>query len=169
MIGEQRLIRFSGVQRGEACTVVLRGASSHVLDEAERSLHDALAVLSQTVQEPRVTRGGGCAEMLMANAIDALVPGIEGKKSLAVASFSAALRALVAAIADNGGYDSAHLVSLLRAAHYQGNSKAGLDMIKGAVGDMDEMGVLESYKLKEHVLMAGESADDCTQTDHFVY
>lgn len=45
MIGEDRLIHFSGVALGEACTIVLRGASSHILDEAERSLHDALCVL----------------------------------------------------------------------------------------------------------------------------
>jgi T-complex protein 1 subunit beta len=40
-------IRFSGVALGEACTIVLRGATQHLLDEAERSLHDALCVLSQ--------------------------------------------------------------------------------------------------------------------------
>ena len=45
MIGEDRLIHFSGVALGEACTIVLRGASTHILDEADRSLHDALCVL----------------------------------------------------------------------------------------------------------------------------
>lgn len=49
MIGEDKVIRFSGVQRGEACTVVLRGPSMQILDEAERSLHDALCVLSQGI------------------------------------------------------------------------------------------------------------------------
>ncbi|RKP12069.1 chaperonin Cpn60/TCP-1 family, partial [Piptocephalis cylindrospora] len=58
MIGEDRLIRFSGVAAGEACTVVLRGATHQLLDEAERSLHDALSVLSQTVKEPRTVLGG---------------------------------------------------------------------------------------------------------------
>ena len=53
MIGEDKVIRFSGVPKGEACTVVLRGASDHLLDEAERSLHDALCVLSQTVRSCR--------------------------------------------------------------------------------------------------------------------
>merc|ERR1719359_2180796 len=48
MIGEDKVIKFSGCQQGEACTIVLRGASTHILDEAERSLHDALAVLYQT-------------------------------------------------------------------------------------------------------------------------
>ena len=46
MIGEDRLIKFSGVAKGEACTIVLRGASTHILAEAERSLHDALCVLN---------------------------------------------------------------------------------------------------------------------------
>ena len=70
VVGEDSLIRFSGCKGGQACTVILRGASSHLLDEAERSLHDALCVLTETVKETRVLCGGGCTEMLMANAID---------------------------------------------------------------------------------------------------
>eukprot|EP00954_Amorphochlora_amoebiformis_P019167 1330873-Amorphochlora_amoeboformis.AAC.1 len=50
VIGEDKVIHFSGVAKGEACTVVLRGANKQILDEAERSLHDALCVLSQTVK-----------------------------------------------------------------------------------------------------------------------
>ena len=50
IIGEDKLIKFSGCKRGEACTIVLRGASSHLLDEAERSLHDALCVIVETVK-----------------------------------------------------------------------------------------------------------------------
>jgi T-complex protein 1 subunit beta len=49
MIGEDKVIRFSGCARGDACSIVLRGASSHLLDEAERSLHDALCVIVETV------------------------------------------------------------------------------------------------------------------------
>ena len=169
MIGEERLIRFSGVKQGEACTIVLRGASTHVLDEAERSLHDALAVLVSMAAEPRVTRGGGCAEMLMARAIDELAPTVEGKKSLAVASFAKAIRSVVACIADNGGYDSAELVAQLKHAHHQGQSRAGLDMARGAVGDMDELGVLESLRLKEHVLMAAaEAAELILRVDEII-
>lgn len=50
MIGEDKVIKFSGCEMGEACTIVLRGASMHILDEAERSLHDALCVLQQVMQ-----------------------------------------------------------------------------------------------------------------------
>merc|ERR1711971_897500 len=69
MIGEDKVIKFSGCAAGEACTIVLRGASQHILDEAERSLHDALAVLYQTVQETRVCWGGGSMEMAMSQAV----------------------------------------------------------------------------------------------------
>lgn len=62
MIGEDTLIHFSGVAMGEACTVVLRGATQQILDEAERSLHDALCVLAQTVKEPRTVYGGGTGQ-----------------------------------------------------------------------------------------------------------
>ena len=54
-----QLLRFSGVPLGEACTIVIRGATQQILDESERSLHDALCVLQQTVKETRIVCGGG--------------------------------------------------------------------------------------------------------------
>merc|ERR1712187_889208 len=79
MIGEDKVIKFSGCAQGEACSIVLRGASQHILDEAERSLHDALAVLYQTVQETRVVCGGGSMEMAMANYVLEKCKTVEGK------------------------------------------------------------------------------------------
>ena len=121
-----KLIKFSGVAAGEACTVVLRGPTHQMVDEAERSQHDALSVLSQTVKETRVTLGGGCAEMLMSCAVDNEAKRVVGKKAIAVDAFSHALRQLPMILADNAGYDSSDLVSRLRAAHYDGQSDAGL-------------------------------------------
>jgi len=73
MIGEDKAIRFSGVARGEACTIVLRGPSKQMLDEAQRSIHDALCVISQTVSsEPRIVLGAGCSELIMAQAVEEL-------------------------------------------------------------------------------------------------
>lgn len=84
MIGEDKMIRFSGVPVGEACTIVLRGATSHMLDEAERSLHDALCVLSQVVNEKKTVYGGGCSEMIMAKAIDELATKTPGMQKTAI-------------------------------------------------------------------------------------
>jgi T-complex protein 1 subunit beta len=160
MIGEDKLIKFSGVAAGEACTVVLRGATSQMVDEAERSLHDALSVLSQTVKETRVTLGGGCAEMLMSCAVDEAARTVSGKRALAVEGFSRALRQMPTIIADNGGYDSSDLVSQLRAAHYEGRSDAGLDMDKGAIASMRDLGITESFKLKRQVVVSASEASE---------
>lgn len=169
MVGEDRLIRFSGCKSGEACTVVLRGASTHVLDEAERSLHDALCVLSRTVAETRTIPGGGCTEVRMARAIDAEVANTPGKKALAMEAFARALRAIPAIIADNGGYDSSELVTRLRAAHEAGEKTAGLDMYNGDIGDMTKLGVRESFKSKLHVLTsAAEAAEMILRVDDII-
>lgn len=160
IIGEDTLIRFSGVAAGKACTIVLRGATEQLLDEAERSLHDALAVLSQTVKEPRITLGGGCAEMNMAKAVDHAARNVSGKRAIAVDSFSKALRQLPTILADNAGLDSSDLVSRLSSAIYAGMTGSGLDLLTpgGGIADMRELGVLESYKLKRAVVSSASEA-----------
>ena len=166
MIGEDKLIKFSGVKAGEACTIVLRGATSQMIDEAERSLHDALSVLSQTVKETRVTLGGGCAEMIMSNAVDEEARRTAGKKALAVEAFAIALRQLPTILADNAGLDSADLVAKLRAAHHDGHCDQGLDLDQGTLASMAELGVTESYKLKRQVIIsASEAAEMILRVD----
>ncbi|KAF9951154.1 T-complex protein 1 subunit beta [Mortierella alpina] len=169
IIGEDRLIKFSGVKAGEACTIVLRGATHQLLDESERSLHDALSVLSQTTQEPRTVLGGGCSEVLMSKAVDEVAAKTAGKQQAAIEAFSRALRQMPTILADNGGYDSADLVAKLRASHYDGNSTHGLDMEHGRVGDMHELGITESFKLKRQVLLsASEAAEMILRVDDII-
>jgi T-complex protein 1 subunit beta len=169
MIGEDKVIRFSGCQSGEACTIVLRGASNHLLDEAERSLHDALCVLTQTVKETRTICGGGCTEVLMAQAVDDEVPSVPGKKAIAMEAFARALRQMPTIVADNGGYDSAELVTQLRAAHASGKSSYGLDMYNGKIACMDELGVREAFKSKLQVLLsASEAAEMILRVDDII-
>jgi len=170
IIGEDPVIRFSGVPVGAtACTIVLRGATSQMLEEAERSLHDALCVLSQTVREPRTVLGAGASEMLMANAVDEIAKSTPGKKSVALEAFARALRMLPTIIADNGGYDSSELVAQLRAEHYKGNSRAGLDMTNGTVGDAEALGVYESFKAKQQILLsAAEAAEMVLRVDDII-
>jgi len=169
MIGEDRVIRFSGVAKGEACTIILRGASHHILDEAERSIHDALCVLMQAIKDSRVVYGGGCTEMLMAKAVDELILSTPGKEALAIEAFSSALRALPTIIADNAGYDSSDLIPKLRAAHHEGKTSAGLDMDKGIVGDMKTLKVTEAFRSKLMVLVsAHEAAEMIIRVDEII-
>jgi len=169
MIGEDKVIQFSGCKQNEACSIVLRGASKHLLDEAERSIHDAIAIVSQTIQETRVVFGGGAPEMWMAHHVDNLARQVEGKRSLAVEAFAAALRQIPHILLDNGGFDSAETVSKLRAFHTKGLKQYGIDISQGVPGEMDKLGVLESYKSKlSQICAATEAAEMIIRVDDII-
>jgi T-complex protein 1 subunit beta len=146
------------VALGEACTIVLRGASSQILDEAERSIHDALCVIAATVGEQRIVFGGGCSEVEAALAVDEVAKNTPGKQAAALEAYARALRQIPTIIADNAGYDSAELVTQLRAAHALGKVTAGLDMNKGTIGDMKELGITESWKVKNQIITSATEA-----------
>jgi len=166
MIGEDKLLKFSGVKLGEACTIVLRGATQQILDEADRSLHDALCVLTQTIKEPRTVYGGGCSEMLMANVVSNLAQQTPGKEAIAMEGFARALRKLPTYIADNAGYDSSELVAQLRACHASDKKTFGLNMDKGEIEDVKKLGITESFHLKRQVLLsASEAAEMIVRVD----
>merc|ERR1712012_894399 len=168
-IGEETLVKFSGVALGEACSIVLRGATEQILDEAERSLHDALCVLTSTVKETKTVYGGGCSEMLMANAVMEAAASTPGKEAIAMEHYAKALTELPSIIAENGGYDAAQLVSELRALHKQNKTTMGLDMNEGKVGDMQELGITESLSVKRQVLVsASEAAEMILRVDDII-
>lgn len=110
MIGEDKVLKFSGCASGEACSIVLRGSGGHILDEAERSLHDALCVLTQTVKNSQMVLGGGNSEIRMSLAVEEVAKATKGKEGLAVEAYARALRQLPTIICDNAGLDSAELV-----------------------------------------------------------
>lgn len=169
MIGEDKLLKFSGVAMGEACTIVLRGATQQILDEGDRSLHDALCVLTQTVKETKTVFGGGSSEMLMADAVSKMAAKTPGKEAVAMEAYAKALRMLPTLIADNAGYDSAQLVSELRAVHTQGKHTMGIDMDQGEIGDMEKLGITESFQVKRQVLIsAAEAAEMILRVDDIV-
>jgi len=169
MIGEDKVIKFTGCQRNEACSIVLRGSGNHILDEAERSLHDAICVLVSAVKNHKTIFGGGNAEMRMALAVQDLAQKVEGKQSLAIEAFAKALRQLPTIIADNAGYDSAEIVQNLRSAVANGDTEAGLNMFTGKVGNMRELGITECLRVKEQALVsATEAAEMILRVDDIV-
>lgn len=169
MIGEDKMIKFAGCQRGEACSIILRASGSHILDEAERSLHDAICVLVAAVKNHRTIYGGGNAEIRMALAVQDLANSTEGKQALAIEAFAKALKQLPTIIADNAGYDSAEIVQNLRSAISNGELEAGLNMHEGKVDNMKTLGVTECLRVKEQALIsATEAAEMILRVDDIV-
>jgi len=169
MIGEDRLLRFSGVPRGEACTIVLRGATQQILDEAERSLHDALCVLTTHLKEAKSLFGGGSTEMLMAVAVQKAAASTAGKESVAMEAYARALMQLPTIMTDNAGFDSVELVAQLRAAYVEGKNNLGINMETGQVADMAKLGVVESFRVKYAMLnSATEAAEMILRVDNII-
>ncbi|CAJ0963516.1 unnamed protein product, partial [Mesorhabditis belari] len=169
MIGEDRLLRFSGVPLGEACSVVLRGATQQILDEAERSLHDALCVLITHVKEAKTVAGAGASEILMSTAVTVEAQKVAGKEALAVEAFARALAQLPTIICDNAGLDSAELVTRLRAEHANGRHNMGIDVENGTVTDVVALGVIESFNVKMcMVSAAAEAAEQIIRVDNII-
>ena len=169
MIGEDKVLKFSGTSAGEACSIVLRGSGSHILDEAERSLHDVICVLIQAVKNHRVIYGGGNSEIRMSLAVEELAKSVKGKQALAIHAYAQALKQLPTIISDNAGYDSAELVQNLLSEIYGGNLTAGLNMFKGTVDDMKTLGVTECLRVKEQALLsASEAAELILRVDEII-
>nr|AAF25618.1 chaperonin beta subunit [Sterkiella nova] len=169
MIGEDKVICFKGCAANEACSIVLRGSGSHILDEAERSIHDAICVLVSAVKSHRVLYGGGNSEIRMSLAVEELAKSVRGKQALAIQSYAHALKQLPTIISDNAGYDSAEIVQNLRSEIYNGNTEAGLNMFKGEVDNMRELGVTECLRVKEQALLsASEAAELILRVDEII-
>ena len=82
--------------------------------------------MTSAVKETKTVYGGGCSEMLMANAVLDAAANTAGKEAIAMEAFAKALAELPTVIAENGGYDAAQLVSELRALHKQNKHTMGL-------------------------------------------
>ncbi|KAK6738887.1 hypothetical protein RB195_020779 [Necator americanus] len=169
MIGEDRLLRFSGVPLGEACSIVLRGATQQILEEAERSLHDALCVLITHVKEAKTVAGAGASEIMMSTAVIIESQKVAGKEAMAVESFGRALAALPTIICDNAGLDSADLVTRLRAEHANGHHNMGIDVEHGEIANVVAMGIVESLNVKMcMVSSAAEAAEQILRVDDII-
>ncbi|EJW80512.1 T-complex protein 1 subunit beta [Wuchereria bancrofti] len=169
MVGEDRLLRFSGVPIGEACSIVVRGSTQQILDEAERSLHDALCVLVTHIKEALTVAGAGASEILMSTAAMSESQKIAGKESLAVEAFARALAQLPTYICDNAGLDSAEIVSKLRAYHSNNNHSMGIDVEKGEPADVIQKGLIESFSVKLcMVSSAAEAAEQILRVDNII-
>ena len=169
MIGEDKLIKFSGCKEPATCTIVLRGATVQMLDEADRSIHDALCVIASMMKEKRTVLGAGCSEILMADAIEVEAKKTPGKVSLAMDSFAHALRQIPMILAQNAGLDAPEVVANIRAAHAQGKKTYGLDINNRGIGDIEKLGITESFKVKRQIVIsASEAAEQILRVDEII-
>ncbi len=157
-VADDKMTFVEGSKNPKAVTILVRGGSERLVDEAERAIHDALCVVRDVVLDPRVVGGGGAPEAEVARALRDYAQKLSGKEQLAVIAFGEALETLPTALAENAGMDPIDILVQLRVAHEKGQLWAGVDVYESKVADLKERGILEPVGVKVQVIKSAAEA-----------
>jgi archaeal chaperonin len=149
---------IEGCKNPKAVTILIRGGSQRVVDEAERSIHDALMVTKDVLEKPQIVAGGGAPEAYIANELRGWSSSIEGRAQLAVHKFADALDSIPLALAENAGMDPIDTMAELGSKQSKGAKWTGVDVRNTVVADMFKQNVLEPLIVKEQIFKSATEA-----------
>jgi thermosome len=157
-IGDDKMTFVEGCKNPHSVAILIRGADKRFLEEAERSVHDALSVVRDVVQEPKIVAGGGAPEMEIASALRDYAETLPGREQLAVRSFGEAVEVVPLTLGENAGLDPVDLLLELRARHEKGEQWAGVDVLGGKIKDMRNLEVYEPLAVKMQTIKSATEA-----------
>jgi thermosome len=143
---------IEGCKNPKAVSILIRGGSQRVVDEADRSMHDALMVMKDVLEHPAIVAGGGAPEAYIANELRQWSSSQEGRAQLAVQKFADALDAIPLNLAENAGMDPIDTMTELRASQSKGSKWTGVDCRNTKVVDMYKQNVLEPLVIKQQII-----------------
>ena len=171
-------IVIRGCTGGAAATVLLRGANDFMLDEMERSMHDALCVVKRVLESGTVVPGGGAVEAALSVYLESLATAVGAREQVAISEFAEALLVIPKTLAVNAAKDATELVAKLRAAHAAAQADpagkghlagCGLDLVEGTVRNNLQAGVLEPAMSKLKIIQfATEAAITVLRIDDLI-
>jgi thermosome len=157
-IADDKMTFIEGCKNARAVAILIRGGTQRFVDEAERSLHDALCVVRDVIRDPRIVAGGGAIEIEIAGQLKRWAEKLSGKEQLAVLAFSDALEGIPLTLAENAGLDPLDILVELRASHEKGQKWVGVDPFEGKAMDMMKANVMEPAAVKEQILKSASEA-----------
>jgi thermosome len=157
-IGDDKMTFVEGCKHPKAVTILIRAGTQRMTAEAERSIHDALCVVRDLIQEPKIVAGGGAPELEMAVALRKLSETISGREQLAIKVFADALETIPVVLAENAGLDPIDVLSELRTRHEKGETWAGIEVLSGKVQDMSKAGIFEPLAVKKQIIKSANEA-----------
>ena len=157
-IEEDRWVFIEGCKHPKSVTLLLRAGSQRVVDEAERSVHDAIMVVKDVMELPSVVAGGGAPETFAASKIRSWAKSLEGREQLAAEKFADALESIPLSLSENAGMDPIDTLASLRSKQLNGNKWIGVDVMKGKVGDMKSSDIVEPLAVKLQIVSAATEA-----------
>jgi thermosome len=158
-IGDDKLIYVRDCKDPHSVTVMIRGGSDHVVDEAERSFHDALCVVRNVVEDRKIVAGGGAPEAETAKQLRDYALKVGGREQLAIEAYAEALEAIPLTIAENSGLDPIDIMVELRSKHANPENKwFGVQVKTGKIADMLADNILEPLRVKQQAVKSATEA-----------
>ncbi|MEM4953484.1 MAG: thermosome subunit beta, partial [Desulfurococcaceae archaeon] len=158
-IGEDKMVFIEGCKNPRSVSIVIRGGLERLVDEAERSLRDALSAVADALRDSKIVAGGGAVEMEIAKHLRKYAVKVGGKEQLAIEAFARAIEGLVVAMLENAGLDTIEMIMKLRAAHEKDDGKwIGVDLNTGELVNMLENGVVEPVSVIATAIKGGTEA-----------
>jgi len=142
----------------KSVSILVRGGSQRVVDEAERSVHDAIMVVKDVIEYPYVLVGGGAPEALASLKLREWASTLSGREQLAAEKFADGIETIPLVLAENAGMDPLDTQVNLRSKSSTGKARYGIDVINGRVTDMAAKDIYEPLAVKEQVINAATEA-----------
>jgi len=143
---------IEGCKHPKAVTILIRGGSQRVVDEAERSVHDALSVTKDVMEKPLIVAGGGSPESYVAGKLRDWSSTLSGREQLAADKFAESLEVIPLALAENAGMDPIDTLTELRSKQTKGSKWSGIDARSGKIVDMSKLDIVEPLSVKEQII-----------------
>jgi len=153
-IEEDRWVFIEECKHPKSVTLLLRAGSQRVVDEVERSVHDAIMVVRDVMELPSIVAGGGAPETYTASKIRSWSKSLEGREQLAAEKFADALETIPLILSENAGMDPIDTLATLRSKQSKGEKWTGIDVMKGHVGNMKSSDIIEPLSVKNQIISA---------------
>jgi chaperonin GroEL (HSP60 family) len=147
-----------GCKNPKAVTILIRGGSQRVIDEAERSVHDAMMAVKDIVEYPYALVGGGAPEAIVSRRIREWSNSLSGRAQLAAEKYADGIETIPLVLAENAGMDPLDTQVQLRAKATTPKPKYGVDVLNAKIADMSAKDVYEPLAVKEHIINAATEA-----------
>ncbi len=157
-IEQDKWVFIEGAKNPKAVTILIRGGTQRIVDEVERSLHDALMVTKDVLEKPAIVAGGGAPEQEAAYQVMKWAEKLGGREQLAVQKFAEALEVIPTALAVNAGMDPIDALVELRAKHAEGGKWFGIEATAAKIKDMYKEQVFEPLVVKEQIIKSASEA-----------
>jgi len=157
-VESDKWVFVEGCKNPRSVTVLIRGGSQRVVDEVDRSLHDALMVVKDVVEKPSIVAGGGSPEAYLAAELNEWSSSSEGREQLAIKQYAEAFESIPLTIAENAGMDPIDTIITLRANQSNGKQTVGINAKESKIGDMFRLDIVEPLAVKEQIIKSATEA-----------